>query len=309
MNALRNRASLVVTLVVTLAVVSAAVAGEEEPAVSAFSPAATRYFDIAENLRRRCLDGASTAIRNALAVTSDDDALYRLRLARALLLLGPEEWDTALTALQGWDFSPTVHEAERLTAIGDACLRFLDQPGQAVAAYEEALRYCEDNAFSGLQVVLVNALFSAYASHPDLFDSGRMQEYLLRHQMLAVTPRTKLLVIARGIYAGSLGNDAEARAEARYLDQQAGDGWSGRYVRFLGAEIWGWLGDVEKVVSVIEPHMVSDEANGCSRQSFRAQCDFLRKSPAYDAIRDDERFIALWERLAAYEPPAQCDAP
>ncbi|MHB1313218.1 MAG: tetratricopeptide repeat protein, partial [Gemmatimonadaceae bacterium] len=97
---------------------------------------------------------------------------------------------------------------------------------------------------------------------------------------------------ARGLVLASQGQDAEARAEARWLQQSPvyrGDAFYSSYLAERRAQILARLGDTDAALTDIERLL-----RGPSWQSAHT----LQLDPRWDPIRNDPRFRELLKRYA-----------
>ena len=275
--------------------------GEEKPAapsinLSGNSTGDLMYGIIMANFYNRSLENTGAAILDLVENHSRPGEPLRLRLAMTLAKLGGPEAEKALELLESWegDFDASEDEAMRLGNMGDLNLYYLGRPAAAVDLYKRAME-----TFPPFEQHILSSLFSAYANSAELFDIAKMKEYLNRQGEYRSEVQ---YFINKTVAFAADGYSEEARGNALYLENNLDD--EGGVMLVYAAPAWGWLGDVDKVVEYLEPGL-QNLAIIYAPAGFRLYCDWLRQSPAYNGIREDEKFKAMWERLYAFEPEAR----
>ena len=256
------------------------------------SPAELMYGIIMANFANRSLDGMEQSI---LAIIEESDAKdpVRLRLVMALAKLGKPEAKKALDYLESWtDTFREPDEAMRICNMGDLCLYYLDDPQEAAKMYKAAVTRIPE-----LRPHLYSSLFTLYANHRKMFSIPEMKRYLNLQGEFEVDFR---YYINRATVLAADGYTVEAKKYAEFIDERTAE--DGDAIgRTYAAPIWGWLGNTEKVVANLEPGL-KEQALYYAPAGFRLYCDWLRQSPAYDAIRENREFKDMWERLYVFEP-------
>lgn len=256
------------------------------------SPAELMYGVIMANFANRSLDGMAKSIEATIETAEKGDPV-RLRLAMALAKLGKPEAEKALDYLVAWhgDFKPE-DEAIRICNVADLYLYYLDEPEQAVKFYRAAVERIPE-----LRPHLYSSLFSVYANHKKMFSIPEMKKYLNLQGELDSSFR---YYINRATALAADGYTFEARKYAEYIEERTKED-EDAIGRTYAAPIWGWLGEVAKTVEFLEAGL-KEQALFYSPAGFRLYCDWLRQSPAYDPVREDKEFQAMWERIYAFEP-------
>lgn len=284
-----KRIALACLMALTLAF--PAFSGEQSINLQGNSAISLGYGIIMASFSNRNTDNLEASITELLAKAEANDPT-RLQLAMAQAKLGKPEAERALTLLREWntDYSGP-EEGMRLNDMGELNLYYLDSPEEAAEYFEEALSVAPE-----FGPHIFSSLFAVYSGHKKTFDADKALSYLEKQADSANDIR---VFINHGIFSGMVGETERAREAAQFLDdvipseQAVG--------RVYVAPVWGWLGDAEQVTAHLEPGL-KEQAIMYAPNGFRLYCDWLRQSPAYDAICEDKRFIEMWDRLYAFEP-------
>lgn len=268
-------------------------AGEERMNLSEISPGGLMYGIIMTGFYNRHFENMEKMIADAVTRTPKGDPV-RIQLVMALAKLGRPQAGEALSYLDSWkDDYPGLLDGMRLASKGELHLYYLDQPEEAAESFEAARIVFADQPH--VETFILSSLFAVYSSHPRTFDREKAGAYL--EQMSE--DDEFYYPIAASVDMAMRGEKDDARAAADAMLAEVTPETAGLKVYL--APILGWLGDVEGTVACLEEGLKT-HAPLYAPAGFRAYCDFLRASPAYDSMREDERFVQLWERLHAYEP-------
>jgi hypothetical protein len=217
----------------------------------------------------------------------------RCHLAMAYAKMGRHQAEKAAEYLEKDEESfKDEGEALRIGCLGDINLYYLDRPEAAAECYEQVLPLAPTVAYMTLA-----SLFKVYSGHSRTFDREKMRVYL---EKLAAFPDSPHFAVATMINLAVSGKRDEAIRKLEWLEAQLPPE-SLAVENVYSAPVWGWLGEAEKAVEYLEPGL-KVQASGYSAEGFRVYCDWNRQSPAYDSIRGNAAFTAMWKRLYAFEP-------
>lgn len=294
LNAKRN---IVIALSMTIALLWAPVlcgrAGEE---TILDGDASNLFYGILmASFGNRNLDNMESSIDGFVASTKPGD-LNRIKAMMALAKLGKPQAEKALATLESWEGDYRIKEDEefRKSCMADLYLYYLDEPEKAAELYQELI-----DGGDVRSPFLLSGLFQVYSGHARMFDLKKM-EHQVEAMKKASSPHFVLSLLT--LYAA--GNEQDKAKEGIVQYEAAIPPEYQAAAKVYTAPIWGFLGDVDKVVGNLEPGL-QEQAINYAPGGFRLYCDWIRQSPAYNSIRDDERFIEMWERLYAFEPEAR----
>ena len=251
------------------------------------------YKEIEARFEARDFTGLAGRIESLFASLPAGSPV-RCHLAMAYAKMGRREAEKAAgyLAKDGGKFKGEG-EALRLGCLGDIDLYYLDRPEEAAGYYEQSLPLAPSVAYMSLA-----SLFKVYSGHRRTFDRDKAEECLAKLSEFRDSPHFAVAMMIGLAMAGGERESAlrgldwlESQLPAEDLPTE----------RVYCAPIWGWLGDAEKAVEYLKPGLM-EQASGYSPEGFRIYCDWNRQNPAYDSIRDDAGFVAMWEQLYAFEP-------
>lgn len=250
------------------------------------------YREVAARFDTGEFEGLGEEIEKRIAKLPSDSPV-RPHFVMAMAKLGQDDAEKAAAFLAGWeDVFAGDSEAFRLGSLGDIHLYYLDKPEDAVAYYERCLPLVPSVAYNPL-----SSLFSAYSGHRRTFDRGKAAACL---EKLGEFPDSPHFATATMIHLAMSGDREKAERKLQWLESALSRDEI-PVSRVYCAPVWGWLGDAEKAVAYLEPGL-REQAIGYAPEGFRLYCDWIRQSPAYDAIREHEAFGAMWDRLYAFVP-------
>lgn len=250
------------------------------------------YREIAARFDTGEFEGLGKEIEERIAKLPPNSPV-RPHFVMAMARLGPDEAEKAAALLAGWEgVFAGDNEGFRLGSLGDIHLYYLDKPEEAVACYERCLPLVPAVAYNPL-----SSLFSAYSGHRRTFDRGKAAACL---EKLGEFPDSPYFVTATMIHLAMSGEREKAEQKLKWHESALSRDEL-PVSRVYCAPVWGWLGDAEKAVAYLEPGL-KEQATGYAPEGFRLYCDWIRRSPAYDSIREHEAFGAMWERLYAFVP-------
>lgn len=216
----------------------------------------------------------------------------RIKLMMALAKIGEPQAQKALTNLESWVGAYSDMDEEfRISTMADIQLYYLDQPKAAAANYEKLI--------AGNDVrtpALLSSLFTAYSGNKKTLDWKKAEKSLQEMKRLK-SPSFLLNYI---IFQAARGDKDEARDGLRYYESNTPPEMLS-IARVYLAPVQGWLGETDEVVEYLEAGL-KEQAIRYAPGGFRLYCDWIRQSPAYDSMRDDPRFVEMWDRLYAFEP-------
>lgn len=289
--ALKRQAIVFTLVLITIASLSRAAETDEEYVRKSalLKGLAMTSFD------SRNFDTFSGFVESAFAFMRPDDP-NRIALVMALAKLGKPEAEKALAYLDSWtdSFSGDLKYL-CIGSMGDIYLFYLDQPEKAIPCFEKVM--AESPRFSYFMAV---SLFSVYSGHKRMFNIDKMEYYLSAQRKNPGDFRADLNTI---LMMAAKGDKKEALREVELLEEEFPAN-SKPVMKVYTAPIWGWIGDVEKVLEGLEPGLKL-QARMYARGGFDLYCDWIQQSPAFNSVREDRRFIDMWDRLSKYEPEAQ----
>ena len=248
------------------------------------------YGLVMTSFYNRSFDNTEGVIDAGLAKTEAGDP-NRIRLAMALAKLGRPQAEKALDLIKGWDGEFTdMDEALRFASMGELNLYYLDNPGEAITCFETVIQ-----RYPAFASPMFASLFNIYTGTREFLNEEKARNCLARP---AGGKNDVRAFFNEAIFRAMTGN-AEAREATAYYTGQISA--KQEALKTYIAPAWGWLGDADKVVACLEPGL-KEQAIMYAPDGFRLYCNWIRQSPAYDSIREDEKFTAMWERLYEYEP-------
>lgn len=216
----------------------------------------------------------------------------RIKLMMALAKIGEPQAQKALTNLKSWDdVYSGMDEEFRISTMADIELYYLDQPEAAAENYEKLI--------AGNDVrtpALLSSLFTVYSAHKKTLDWKKAEKNLQEMKRL----KSPSYLLNYLIFQAVRGDKDEARDGLRYYESNTPPEML-PVARVYFAPVLGWLGETDGVVEYLEAGL-KEQAIRYAPGGFRLYCDWIRQSPAYDSMRNDSRFIEMWERLYDFEP-------
>lgn len=237
-------------------------------------------------------DEAQELIETIVADSYSDDP-SRIHLMAMQARLGRKPAEKALARLQSWE-NDTDKSVEwlRLYCMADICVQYLDQPEKAATYYVGASLAAQNSELG--KPFVISGLFKFYANNPEMHNLEKMKVYLDATNDLFIPHAyhsNRIIYLA----AAGFSDAALTAAEEYYLSL---DPAQKMFAAEVMGPVWGWVGEVERAVAAVELGLRSRSAL-FSPEGFRLYSDYVRRFRAFDTIRDDPRFIEMWERVSA----------
>ncbi|WP_433459790.1 hypothetical protein [Micromonospora sp. CA-248212] len=243
--------------------------------------------------RQRWADALAALSRIPADAGGDEHLAARIALHRAHLLEGSDRVDEALAAaVQARRMARELGVDELITAACLACARTVDDPAEAVAACDEALRVAPGDAELPVRVARARALLSAGRAADAVDDFVEAVTLCVERDAEGdAFLRWELANAYRVV--GRLAEAAEVAEEAVLgLDRLGAQAEADR-CRHLLAGVYGGLGEIDPALALLE--QLSVNLDGPDNLPIRAQVLEEAGGILYDADRDAaaaERFTA-----------------
>lgn len=273
----------------------AIVAFAGEPVVFDHDSSNVWYGVLMAGFANRNLDDFDESVKWFVESTLPDD-VNRIKIMMALAKLGKPEAENALATLEEWEgnYPKKVDDQYRRSCIADLNLYYLDQPEKAAELYKQLI--AEKDVRTPL---LLSALFTIYSGHRRMRDPEMMERYLDEMEKVDSPQFFQCLLV----FMAAKGEKDKARKGVTDLEASMPPEYE-VVAKVYTAPIWGYLGDLEKVIGNLEPGL-KEQSISYAPGGFRLYCDWVRQSPAYNSIREDQRFSDMWDRLYAFEPESR----